>query len=114
MQLAERAVGDVIVLAPCGRMTRNEAFGVVKHRLHDLVQEGRRKLVLDLAGVSYMDSTCIGDLVSGLLTVRKNGGTLLLASPTPRIERLLTIAGLTSVFQTFRSEQEAVLSLRER
>ena len=82
--------------------------------LHDLVQEGRRKLVLDLAGVSYMDSTCIGELVSGLLTVRKNGGTLLLASPTPRIERLLTIAGLTSVSQTFRSEQEAVLSLRER
>ena len=113
MQLEERAVGDVIVLAPSGRMTRNDAFGAVKHRLHDLVSEGRRKLVVDLGGVSYMDSTCIGELVSGLLTVRKQGGTLLLASPTPPVERLLTIAGLTSVFQTFRSAQEAVLSLRE-
>ena len=113
MQLEEHAVEDVIVLAPSGRMTRDESFGVVRHRLHDLVQEGQRKLVLDLAAVSYMDSTCIGELVSGLVTVRKSGGTLLLASPTPSIEYLLTLAGLTSVFQTFRSEQEAVLSLRE-
>ncbi len=113
MQLKERAVEDVIVLAPAGRMARNENFGAVQSRLHALVQEGRRKLVLDLAAVSYMDSTCIGELVSGLVTVRKNGGTLLLASPTPPIERLLTIAGLTSVFQTFHSEQEAVLSLRD-
>ena len=61
-----------------------------------------------------MDSTCIGELVSGLVTVRKNGGVLHLVNPTPRVERLLTIAGLTSVFQTFRSEQEAVLSLADR
>ena len=86
----------------------------MKHRLQVLVQGGRRKLVLDLAAVSYMDSTCIGELVSGLVTVRKNGGVMALANPTPRIERLLTIAGLTSVFQTFRSEQEAVISLADR
>ncbi len=113
MQLEERVIEDVVVLAPSGRMTRDDSFGAVKHRLDDLVQEGRRKLVLDLGAVSYMDSTCVGELVSSLVTVRKNGGTLLLASPTPPIERLLTIAGLTSVFQTFRSEQEAVLSLRD-
>ncbi len=113
MQLEERAVGDVIVLAPSGRMTRDESFSAVKHRLYDLVLEGRRKLVLDLAGVSYMDSTCIGELVSSLVRVRKNGGTLHLANLTPRVERLLTMVRLMSVFQTFRSVQEAVLSLRE-
>ena len=48
MQLEERAVEGVIVLAPSGRMTRNESFGAVKHRLHDLVQEGRRTLVLEV------------------------------------------------------------------
>ena len=85
----------------------------MKHRLYDLVQEGRRKLVLDLAAVSYMDSTCIGELVSGLARVRKNGGTLHLANLTPRVERLLTMVRLTSVFQTFQSAQEAVLSLQE-
>ena len=113
MQLEERAVGDVIVLAPSGRMTRDETFGAVKHRLYDLVQEGRRKLVPDLAAVSYLDSTCIGELVGGLVTVRKNGGTLYLANLTPRVERLLAIAKLTSVFRTFQSAQEAVLSLQE-
>ena len=60
MQLEERVIEDVVVLAPSGRMTRDESFGAVKHRLDDLVQRGRRKLVLDLAAVSYMDSTCIG------------------------------------------------------
>ncbi len=113
MQLEERVIGDVIVLAPSGRMTRDETFGAVKHRLYDLVQEGRRKLVLDLGAVSYMDSTCIGELVSGLARVRKNGGTLHLANLTPRVERLLTMVRLTSVFQIFRSAQEAVLSLRD-
>ncbi len=114
MQLEERAVGDVIVLTPSGRMTRNEAFGAVKHRLQDLVQEGRRKLVVDLGGVSYMDSTCVGELVSGLVAARKNGGALHLANPTPQVERLMQLAGLTSIFETFRSEQEAVLSLAGR
>ena len=113
MQLEERVIEDVVVLAPAGRMTRDESFGAVKHRLDDLVQQGRRKLVLDMAAVSYMDSTCIGELVGGLVTVRKNGGTLYLANLTPRVERLLAIAKLTSIFPTFRSAQEAVLRLRE-
>ena len=103
--------GDVIVLTPAGRMTRNEDFGVLKSRVRDLVREGRRKLVLDLAAVSYMDSTCLGELVSGFATVRKNGGLMHFASPTPHVERLMTIAGLTAVFRTFPSDQYAVASL---
>ena len=83
MHLDERTVGDVIVLAPAGRMTRDENFGVLPHRVRDLVKEGRRKMVLDLARVSYMDSTCLGEIVSGFVTVRKNGGLMRFASPTP-------------------------------
>ena len=56
MESEERAVGDVTVLALSDRMTRNESLGALSHRLEDLVQEGRCKLVLDLAGVSYMDT----------------------------------------------------------
>ena len=111
MQLEERHVGDVIVLTPAGRMTRNEDFGLLKRRVRDLVEEGRRKLVLNLATVSYMDSTCLGEIVSGFVTVCKNGGLMHFASPTPRVERLMTIAGLTTVFRTFPSEQDAVASL---
>ncbi len=111
MQLKERVLGDVTVLALSGRMTMDEEYGVLKQRVRNLMQEGRRKLVLNLAGVSYMDSTCIGELVSSLVTVRNSGGTLYLASVTERIERVMTIAGLLSVFRTFGSEQEAIHSL---
>ena len=58
-----------------------------------------------------MDSTCLGEVVSGLVTVKKHGGLLHLASLTPHIERLMSTAGLTSMFPTFGSEQEAVRSL---
>ena len=111
MHLDERTVGDVIVLAPAGRMTRDENFGVLPHRVRDLVKEGRRKMVLDLARVSYMDSTCLGEIVSGFVTVRKNGGLMRFASLTSRVERLMEIAGLMTVFKTFPSEQDAVESL---
>ena len=111
MQLEERVVGDVTVLALSGKMTKDADYGVLKERVGNLVQEGRRKLVLNMAAVTYMDSTCLGEIVGGLVTVRNSGGALHLANLTQHIERLMTMAGLLSVFQTFGSEQEAVQSL---
>ncbi len=111
MQLEEHVVGEVTILALSGRMTRNDHFGALTERVQDLVRAGRRKLVLDLGAVSYMDSMCLGEIVSGLVTVRNQGGTLHLANLTERVERLMTMVGLMSVFETFKSEQEAVRSL---
>jgi len=111
MQLEERVVGEVTVLMLSGRMTRNDHFGALTERVQDLVRAGRRKLVLDLGAVSYMDSMCLGEIISGLATMRKQGGTLHLANLPERIEQLMTLVGLKSVFQTFGSEQEAVRSL---
>ena len=111
MQLEERVVGEVTILALSGRMIRNDHFGDLTQRIRDLVRSGRRKLVLDLGAVSYMDSMCLGEIVSGLVTVRKQGGRLHLANLTERVERLMTIAGLLSAFETFESEQDAVRSL---
>ena len=111
MQLEEHVVGEVTILALSGRMTRNDHFGALTERVQDLVRAGRRKLVLDLGAVSYMDSMCLGEIVSGLATIRKQGGTLHLANLTERVERLVTMVGLTSVFQTFGSEQEAIRNL---
>ncbi len=111
MQLEERVVGEVTILALSGRMIRNDHFGALTERVQDLVRAGRRKLVLDLGAVSYMDSMCLGEIVSSLATMRKQGGTLYLANLTERVERLMTMVGLMSVFETFGSEQEAVRSL---
>ena len=111
MQLEERVVGEVTIIALSGRMIRNDHFGDLTQRVRDLVRAGRRKLVLDLGAVSYMDSMCLGEIVSGLVTVRHQGGTLHLANLTERVERLMTVAGLMSAFETFGSEQDAVRSL---
>ncbi len=111
MQLEERIVGDVTVLALSGRMTRDGEYGYLKERISNLVQHGQRKLVLNMAAVSYMDTTCIGEIVGGLVTVRNSGGALHLANLTEHIERLMSVAGLMSLFQTFGSEHEAVRSL---
>ncbi len=114
MQLEEHVVGEVTILALSGRMTRNDHFGALTERVQALVRAGRRKLVLNLGAVSYMDSTCLGEIVRSLVTMRKQGGTLHLANLPERVEQLMTMVGLTPVFQTFRSEQEAVSGLVPR
>ena len=111
MRINARVVEDVTVLMLSGRMIRNKGFGTLPRRIEDLIQEGRRKVVLNLAAVSYMDSTCVGELVSSLLALRRSGGTLHLANLTEHVERLMTVTGLTAKFQTFGTEQEAVDSL---
>ena len=114
MQLAERVDGEVTIVTLSGRMTRDDHFGALTGRVQDLVRTGRSKLVLDLGAVSYMDSMCLGEIVAGFVTMRRQGGTLHLANLSDRVEQLMTIAGLMSVFQTFGSTQEAVLSLEPR
>ena len=111
MQLTEHAVGQVTILALSGRMTRNDHFGMLTERVKDLVQAGERKLVLDLGAVSYMDSMCLGEMVTSLVTVRKQGGTLYLVNVPQRVEQLIKMVRLTSLFQTFGSQEEAVRSL---
>ena len=108
MQIEEHTVGGVTILKLSGRMTRNEGYGLLKDKINSLVHQGRERLVLSLADVPYMDSTCVGELVSAFVTVRNKGGKLKLLSPTRRIQELLVTAKLSDVFETFQSEQEAV------
>ena len=110
MTIDERAVGDVTVLAVQGRMTLSDSGGTVKHRVGRLLAAGRQQLVLDLAHVPYMDSTCVGELVSAFLTTRNQGGTLKFAGVTGRIAELLTVAKLDTVFEIFETDTAAVQS----
>ena len=112
MHVSERHVGDVTLLDANGRMTRNEGFGFVKKRVGELLADGRRQFVLNLGQVDYMDSTCVGELVSTFITVRNNGGVLKIAGPTGRIRELLTIAKLDTVFEVYDTEPAALESFR--
>ena len=110
MQIEEREVGEVLILDLSGKLTIGEGDELLKDKINSLVQQGRRKLVLNLAGVPYIDSAGLGEIVRTYTTVSRQGGKLKLLNLTKRIQDLLAITKLLTVFETFDSEQEAVQS----
>jgi anti-sigma B factor antagonist len=110
MQIEERAVGDVMVLDLKGRITLGEGDELLKDKVNSLLNQGRRKLVLNLADVPYIDSAGLGEIVRTYTTVSRQGGSLKLLSLTKRITDLLSITKLLTVFETFDSESDAVRS----
>jgi len=110
MQIEERAVGEVTILDLKGKMTLGEGDELLKDKINSLVLQGHRKMVLNLEGVPYIDSAGLGEIVRTFTTVSRQGGKLKLLNLTKRIQDLLTITKLITVFETFDSEQEAVQS----
>ena len=110
MDIEERANGDVVVLDLKGRITLGDGDARLKDKINSLVNQGRKKIVLNLADVSYIDSSGLGGIVGSYTTVSRQGGTLKLANLTKKIHDLLAITKLLTVFETFDSENEAVRS----
>ena len=110
MHIEERAVGDVMVLDLKGRVTLGEGDELLKDKINSLINQGQKKLVLNLAEVPYIDSAGLGEIVRTYTTVSRQGGSLKLLSLTKRITDLLSITKLLTVFETFESEQDAVKS----
>jgi len=110
MQIDERAVGDVTVLDLKGKITLGEGDELLKDKVNSLVNQGRKKIVLNLAQVPYIDSAGLGEVVRTFTTVSRQGGSLKLLNLTKRITDLLSITKLLTVFETYESESEAVKS----
>ena len=111
MHISERTVGDVVIVDVSGKVTLGDGGDVVlKDKMQSLVQQGRKKVLLNLAEVSYVDSAGLGQIVQSYATIMKNGGSLKLLNVTKRIKDLLSITKLLTVFETFDSEAEAVSS----
>ena len=110
MQIDQRAVGDVVVLDLKGKITLGEGDELLKDKVNSLVNQGHRKIVLNLADVPYIDSAGLGEIVRTYTTVSRQGGSLKLLNLTKRITDLLSITKLLTVFETFDSENEAVRS----
>ena len=113
MQIEERIVGDVVVLDLIGKVTLGGGDELLRDNVNSLVNQGRRKVVLNLAAVPYIDSAGLGEIVRTYTTVSRQGGSLKLMSLTKRITDLLTITKLVNVFETFDSEADAVGSFSE-
>ena len=110
MQIEERAVGDVIVLDLKGKVTLGQGDELLKDKVNSLVNQGHRKIVLNLAEVPYVDSAGLGEIVRTYTTVSRQGGSMKLLNLTKRITDLLAITKLLTVFETFETEADAVRS----
>jgi anti-sigma B factor antagonist len=110
MTISERIIGDVAVVDITGRVTSGDGAELLRDKINSLLHQGRRKLLLNLSGVDYLDSAGLGEIVGTFATVRRQGGTLKLLGLTSRIRDLLSITKLLTVFETFDAEAEAVRS----
>jgi len=111
MQVSERTVGDVVVVDVSGKITQGEGGdAILGDKFRSLMQQGHRKLLLNLGEVTYVDSAGLGAIVQSYATVKNQGGALKLVNPTKRLTDLLSITKLLLVFETFDSEPEAVTS----
>jgi anti-sigma B factor antagonist len=110
MQIEERVVGGVTILDLSGKMTLGEGDELLREKIASLVNAGQKHLLLNLDGVPYIDSAGLGEMVRSYTTVSRQGGKLKLLNLTKRIEDLLSITKLLTVFETFDSEAEAIQS----
>ena len=110
MLIEERAVGDVTILDLKGKMTLGEGDEILKDKVNSLAMQGRKRIVLNLEAVPYIDSAGLGEIVRTYTTVSRHGGSLKLLGLTKRITDLLSITKLLTVFETYDNEADAVRS----
>lgn len=110
IKLTTRQVGDVSVIDAVGRITLGEGASTFRETLREMIAKGDKKLLLNLADVTYIDSSGIGELVSGFTTVTNQSGNLKLLNLTKRVHDLLQITKLYTVFEVFDDEAAAVRS----
>ncbi len=112
VKLTSRQVGDVTVIDAAGRITLGEGASAFRDTIRKCIAQGDKKLLLNLSDVSYIDSSGIGELVSGFTTITNSGGKLKLVGLSKRIKDLLQITKLYTVFEVYDDEAEAVRSFR--
>ena len=111
MQLEERIVGHVAIVTVTGDITLNKGGDVLlKDKVQSLIQQGQKNLLVDLGGVSYVDSAGLGELVQAYATTKNRGGALKLLNVTKRLRDLLVVTKVLTVFDTYDNEAAAVAS----
>ena len=110
LNISERQAGDVTILDLGGKITIGEGSVALRNTIRRLLGEGKKNILLNLGDVSYIDSSGIGELVSSFTAVNKENGKLKLLNLTQKIQDLLAITKLLTVFDTFDDEGEALSS----
>ena len=112
MEISERNDGKVTILSLSGKVTLGEGDVLLKDKLHSLLNQGRKDVLLNMGQVSYVDSAGLGAIVGAYTTMTREGGSLKLANVTKKMQDLLSITKLLTVFETFDSEDEALRSYK--
>ena len=110
MNIIEHIENDVIVLELSGKIMGGPDAVALNDKLHELIEAGKTRVVADLDKVNWMNSTGLGILIGALTTIRNAGGDLKLAAVTDRIQSLLKITKLLTVFNTYDSTEDAIAS----
>ena len=108
-----REVDGVTIVDVAGRATLGKGYGQLPKTVKNIVSSGQRKILLDLGGVSYIDSYGLKDLVSSYTNAASRGAELKLVNVPERVRYLLQLTKLDSVFDTFGEERAAILSFSE-
>ena len=112
LNISERQSGDVTILDMDGKITIGEGSVALRTAVRRLVEEGKKKVLLNLAKVGYIDSSGIGELVSSYTAIDRDGGELKLLNLTQKLQDLLTITKLLTVFDVYESESDALGSFK--
>jgi len=110
LDVKERQAGDVTILDLRGEVRIGEGSIALRDAIRNLADAGKQKILLNLAGVSYIDSSGIGELIANYTTVTRQGGQLKLLKLTDRVQNLLVITKLLTVFDHYEDEAEALKS----
>jgi len=110
LQGTNREIGEIVIVDLSGKITLGEGSSMLRHTIRELLDRGHRKIVLNLYDVDYIDSSGIGELVSGYTTVRGANGELKLLYLTKRVHDLLQITRLFTVFDVRADEEDAIRS----
>lgn len=108
MKMTDREQDGVVILEPKGKIMGGPDASLLHDKLHEFLEQGKKQVVIDLSRVDWMNSTGLGILISSYTTLRNNDGELKLANVTEKIQSLLTITKLVTVFDAYDSVEDAV------
>jgi anti-sigma B factor antagonist len=112
LEIKERNVGDIVVLDMNGQIRIGGGSIVFRTTIRRLVEEGHNKILLNLAGVSNIDSSGLGELVSSHISLSKKSGEMKLLHLTQSLRELMTITKLLTVFDVYEDEAKAIASFK--
>jgi anti-sigma B factor antagonist len=110
LQIVEKESSGVTVMELSGRVTLGEESNQLRTKIKDILAQGKKRLVLDLGNVSYIDSAGLGTLVAGYTSSQNQGAGMKLANLTKRFREQLNITKLVTVFDVYNSVEEAIKS----